>query len=91
MTSYNVADHIFFQARLTEGPNAGHTALFIIDMDTPGVHVVRTPRYSHTIRFHHAEMGFTDVRVPAANLVGSEGDGMVGHGWRTRSVANKQT
>jgi acyl-CoA dehydrogenase len=76
VTSHNVADYIFFQARLTEGPNAGNTALFIIDMDTPGVHIVRTPRYSHTMRFHHAEMGFTDVRVPAANLVGSEGDGM---------------
>jgi acyl-CoA dehydrogenase len=76
VTSYNVADYIFFQARLTEGPNAGDTALFIIDMDTPGVHVVRTPRYSHTIRFHHAEMSFTDVRVPVANLVGSEDDGM---------------
>ena len=76
VTSHNVADYIFFQARITEGPNAGKTALFIIDMDTPGVHVVRTPRYSHTMRFHHAEMSFTDVRVPVANLVGSEDDGM---------------
>jgi alkylation response protein AidB-like acyl-CoA dehydrogenase len=76
VTSYNVADYIFFQARLTEGPNAGTTALFIIDMDTPGVEVVRVPDYSHTMRFHHAEMRFTDVRVPVANLVGSEDDGM---------------
>jgi acyl-CoA dehydrogenase len=76
VTSFNVSDYIFFQARLTEGPNAGNTALFLIDMDTPGVEVVRVPRYSHTMRFHHAEMRFTDVRVPAANLVGAEDDGM---------------
>jgi acyl-CoA dehydrogenase len=76
VTSFNVADYIFFQGRLTEGPNAGNTALFIVDMDTPGVEVIRVPRYTHTMRFHHAEMRFTDVRVPAANLVGAEDDGM---------------
>jgi alkylation response protein AidB-like acyl-CoA dehydrogenase len=76
VTSFNVADYLFFQGRLTEGPNAGATALFIVDMDTPGVEVVRVPRYTHTMRFHHAEMRFTDVRVPATNLVGAEDDGM---------------
>ncbi len=76
VTSYNVADYIFFQARLTEGPNAGNTALFIVDKETPGITVRRVPKYSHTMRFHHAELEFTDVRVPVANLVGSEDDGM---------------
>jgi alkylation response protein AidB-like acyl-CoA dehydrogenase len=38
--------------------------------------VVRTPAYSHTISHHHPIVAFTDVRVPAAHLVGAEGDGM---------------
>jgi alkylation response protein AidB-like acyl-CoA dehydrogenase len=37
---------------------------------------VRTPRYTHTISHHHPIVAFRDVRVPAANLVGAEGDGM---------------
>ena len=38
--------------------------------------VLRTPAYSHTISHHHPIVGFADVRVPAASLVGGEGDGM---------------
>ena len=39
--------------------------------------VVRTPAYSHTISHHHPIVAFAGVRVPAANLVGAEGDGML--------------
>jgi acyl-CoA dehydrogenase len=76
VTSGNVADHVFFQAKLADGPNAGAPALFIVDMDAPGLRVVRTPTYSHTMAHHHPILAFEDVRVPAANLVGHEGDGM---------------
>jgi acyl-CoA dehydrogenase len=76
VTSFNLADHIFFQAKLTEGPHAGQPALFIVDKDAPGVRHVRSPRYSHTYADEHAIVAFVDVRVPAANLVGEEGDGM---------------
>ncbi len=38
--------------------------------------VLRTPAYSHTISHHHPIVSFADVRVPAASLVGGEGDGM---------------
>jgi acyl-CoA dehydrogenase len=51
--------------------------LFLVDLPTPGVSVVRTPAYSHTISHHHPIVEFTDVRVPAANLVGTEGGGML--------------
>jgi alkylation response protein AidB-like acyl-CoA dehydrogenase len=51
--------------------------LFLVDLPSPGVSVVRTPAYSHTISHHHPIVEFTDVRVPAANLVGSEGGGML--------------
>src|SRR5207247_4990397 len=57
-------------------PNAGAHALFVVDMDTPGLRVVRTPAYSHTLAHHHPILAFEDVRVPTGNLVGNEGDGM---------------
>jgi alkylation response protein AidB-like acyl-CoA dehydrogenase len=76
VTSYNTADFAFFQARLAGGPHDGEHAMFLVDVPTPGVRVVRTPAYAHTISHHHPIVAFEDVRVPAANLVGAEGDGM---------------
>ena len=76
VTSANLADHVFFQGKLAGGPHAGRHALFVVDLDTPGIRVVRTPSYSHTYAHHHPIVAFEDVRVPAANLVGTEGDGM---------------
>ena len=76
VTSYNTADFAFFQARLRGGPHDGEHAMFLVDLPSPGVRVVRTPAYSHTISHHHPIVAFEDVRVPVANLVGAEGDGM---------------
>jgi len=76
VTSANLADHVFFQGVLTEGEHAGTHALLVVDMDTPGIRVVRTPRYSHTLADEHPILAFEGVRVPAANLIGAEGDGM---------------
>jgi len=76
VTSYNSADFAFFQAKLTGGDHDGEHAMFLVDLPCPGVRVVRTPAYSHTISHHHPIVAFEDVRVPAANLVGAEGDGM---------------
>jgi acyl-CoA dehydrogenase len=76
VTSYNSADFAFFQGVLDGGPNAGEHAMFLVDLPSPGVTVVRTPAYSHTISHHHPIVAFTDVRVPAAHLIGAEGDGM---------------
>jgi acyl-CoA dehydrogenase len=76
VTSYNTADFAFFQARLAGGPHDGEHAMFLVDLPTPGVRVVRTPAYAHTISHHHPIVAFEEVRVPAANLVGAEGDGM---------------
>jgi len=76
VTSYNTADFAFFQGKLVGGPHDGEHAMFFVDLPSPGVTVVRTPAYSHTISHHHPIVDFTDVRVPATNLVGAEGDGM---------------
>ncbi|MFZ0173302.1 MAG: acyl-CoA dehydrogenase family protein [Acidimicrobiales bacterium] len=76
VTSYNDAAYAFFQAKLTEGPHAGEHAMFVVDLPSPGVRVVRTPAYSHTISHHHPIVAFEGVRVPAAHRVGEEGGGM---------------
>jgi len=76
VTSFNTADYAFLQAKLDGGPQDGEHAMFFVDLPSPGVSVVRTPAYSHTISHHHPIVAFSDVRVPAANLVGAEGDGM---------------
>jgi acyl-CoA dehydrogenase len=59
------------------GTEPAEHLLFLVDLPTPGVCVVRTPAYTHTISHHHPIVEFTDVRVPAANLVGDEGGGML--------------
>jgi alkylation response protein AidB-like acyl-CoA dehydrogenase len=76
VTSYNTADFAFFQGTLDGGPHHGEHAMFLVDLPSPGVSVVRTPAYMHTISHHHPIVAFADVRVPAGNLVGAEGDGM---------------
>ncbi len=76
VTSYNEATWGFFQAKLTEGPHAGEHTMFIFDIPTPGLRVVRTPAYTHTINHHHPILAFEGVRVPASHLVGDEGGGM---------------
>jgi alkylation response protein AidB-like acyl-CoA dehydrogenase len=76
VTSYNSADFAFFQAKLSGGPHDGEHAMFLVDLPSPGVRVVRTPLYSHSIDHHHPIVAFEEVRVPASHLVGAEGDGM---------------
>ena len=76
VTSYNTADYCFFQAKIVDGPHAGEHAMFFVDKDTPGVELVREPAYSHTYPDSHAIVAFNEVRVPAENLIGEEGDGL---------------
>jgi alkylation response protein AidB-like acyl-CoA dehydrogenase len=76
VTSFNTADHVFFQAKIDGGSNAGAHAMFVVDTDTPGVRLVREPRYTHTYTDTHAVVAFEDVRVPASHLIGDEGDGL---------------
>jgi acyl-CoA dehydrogenase len=78
VTSFNVADYCFVQAKLETGAHV----LLVVDLPAPGVEVVRTPEYSHNIADEHPIVSFTDVRVPATHLVGTEGAGMTfAHDW----------
>lgn len=49
-------------------------ALVVIDRDTPGVEVTRT--FGSMDGTRHAHINFRDVRVPAAHIVGTAGEGM---------------
>ncbi len=72
VTSGNLADYLFVQARVDEGGDA----LFIVDMDTPGIEMVENPLFSHTFPSHHPTYRFTDVAVPARNRIGGRQSGM---------------
>jgi alkylation response protein AidB-like acyl-CoA dehydrogenase len=76
VTTFNHAQYAFFQAKLDDGDHVGDHAMFIVDLPSDGVRVVRTPAYTHTIAHHHPIVAFESVRVPAIQMVGREGDGM---------------
>jgi alkylation response protein AidB-like acyl-CoA dehydrogenase len=76
VTSYNLADYVFVQARLVGGDHDGDHVLLVVDLPSPGVEVVRSPKYTHNIPDEHPIVSFTDVRVPETHLVGAEGEGM---------------
>jgi len=76
VTSFDRADHVFFQAKLAGGGHEGEHAMFVVDKDAPGVRLVAEPRYSHTYADSHAIVAFEGVRVPASQLIGAEGGGM---------------
>jgi acyl-CoA dehydrogenase len=49
--------------------------MFLVDKNTPGVSVVRTPRYTHTFVYEHPEFAFDNVRVSGDAVLGGIGDG----------------
>ncbi len=73
VTSANLADYFWFQARL---PDEEDEALFLVDQGTEGIEMTDNPLFSHTYAAHHPTYQFSNVMVPAANRVGKPGDGM---------------
>jgi acyl-CoA dehydrogenase len=61
--------------RVEADPHRRHS-MVLVPMDTPGLAVVRNiPIMHHHSPDGHCELVFRDVRVPASNLLGAEGEG----------------
>jgi len=72
VTVGDVADYLIVLANVL--PERAPT-LFLVDKDTPGVRVLRTPRYMHTFVYEHPEFAFEDVALPADAVLGELGQG----------------
>jgi acyl-CoA dehydrogenase len=72
VTVGDVADHLIVLAMVL--PERAPT-LFLVDKDTPGVAVLRTPNYMHTFVYEHPEFGFEDVVLGEDAVLGEVGEG----------------
>jgi acyl-CoA dehydrogenase len=74
ITSGFRADYVVTAAR-TGGPGAAGVSLIVVDKGTPGFEVTGKLDKMGWRSSDTAELSYTDVRVPAANLVGFENTG----------------
>ncbi len=62
----------------TDGPIHKQQSQILVPIDTPGVTIVRDLMvFGYNDQEGHAEVDFSDVRVPASNLIAGEGDGFM--------------
>ncbi|CRZ18534.1 acyl-CoA dehydrogenase family protein [Mycolicibacterium neworleansense] len=74
ITSGVRADYVVTASR-TGGPGAAGVSLIVVDKGTPGFEVSRKLDKMGWRSSDTAELSYTDVRVPVANLIGAENSG----------------
>jgi alkylation response protein AidB-like acyl-CoA dehydrogenase len=79
-----VGDHAAVLIVLANAGAERVPTLFLVDKDTAGVAITRTPRFMHTFVYEHPEFVFTDVRVGDDAVLGRIGEGYdITRGWFT--------
>ena len=73
VTSGDVADFFLLHTHVDGDP--AKATIFLVDKDSPGVRLVRTPAYMHTFVFEHPIFAFDDVRVGDDRILGEVGRG----------------
>jgi acyl-CoA dehydrogenase len=83
ITGADKADFAQVQAATDRSKGSrGGISTFLVDMDTPGIELVR--QQETMMDDKPWEISFTDVRVPPENMIGEEGDGFkFGQAWIT--------
>ncbi|CAJ1497140.1 acyl-CoA dehydrogenase family protein [[Mycobacterium] burgundiense] len=76
ITSGVRADYVVTAVR-TGGPGAGGVSLLVVESGTPGFEVSRKLDKMGWRSSDTAELSYTDVRVPVANLIGAENSGFL--------------
>jgi citronellyl-CoA dehydrogenase len=77
ITNGTQADFYTLLARTSDEPGYHSFSLFIVPSDLPGVRVGRKLEKLGVRISDTAELFFDNVRIPAANLIGKEGEGFV--------------
>jgi acyl-CoA dehydrogenase len=73
VTSGDVADLFLLHVHVDDDP--AKATIFLVDKDTAGVRLVRTPKYMHTFVFEHPIFAFEGVRVGEDRILGGIGRG----------------
>ncbi|MEP1142432.1 MAG: acyl-CoA dehydrogenase family protein [Henriciella sp.] len=75
ITGADGAGFTIIMARPEDGED-GAATMFLTDMDTPGIEIVRdVATVDRTFTGGHAEVSYKDVRIPASSILGEEGKG----------------
>jgi alkylation response protein AidB-like acyl-CoA dehydrogenase len=79
------ADAIVLVTKTDDSKGFEGFTLFVVDTDTPGYEVSRRLEKLGMHASDTAELSFTDMRVPAANMLGEEGKGFYNIMWELQS------